>query len=224
MGPAKKLAAQFYYHGTLGYRWWRWRRACTARQAPIGILVFHRVANDRANRWTTSNSTFTRAIRWLRENVELVSLAEVQQRVSSGRNDRARMSITFDDGYAENCQHAMPLLIEQKIPCTYFVSVNPVLKGVPFEHDVVNGQRLAPNTICQLRSLSDCGVEIGAHTRTHADLGQITCRAPLLDEIVYARDDLQEALGRRSSIFRFPIRKTRQSVHDVVSVVAHCWV
>lgn len=216
MHAAKSIAANFYYHGTLGYRLWQMRRACVAGRAPIAIVVFHRVANDCANAWTTPTTTFTKSIRWLRENCELISLEEVQRRIRCGQNHRASVSITFDDGYADNFNHAIPLLIREGIPCTYFVTAAPAIDGVPFEHDLATGKGLAPNTIEQLRSLERSCIEVGAHSRTHADLGQISNQSRLHDEIVCARDDLEEALGKRIRYFAFPFgRPTNLSVEAI---------
>ena len=218
MHAAKAIAANLYYHGTLAYRLWRLQRACAERRAPIGILVFHRVANDRANAWTTSIPAFTKAIRWLKDHVDLISLEESQRRIRSGMNDRVSACITFNDGYADNFRNAIPLLIEAGIACTYFVSVGPVVDGVPFEHDVVNGNRLAPNTIDQLRSLADTCVEIGAHTRTHPNLGQISNRERLIDEVVRARDDLARILDRRIRYFAFPFGRPANMTVETVQL------
>ncbi len=97
-----------------------------------------------------------------------------------GANDRPAVSITFDDGYAENCQTALPLLIAERIPCTYFVCTQPILQGTPFAHDQVAGKCLPPNSVEQLRALVQAGIEIGAHSRTHLDFGQHPdrCHAP----------------------------------------------
>src|SRR5581483_9025052 len=105
------------------------------------------------------------AIAWLQERFDLISLEEAQRRIASGKNERPSVSITFDDGYAVNCDYALPLLIENGIPCTYFVSSGPVLEGTSFEHDRAMGNHFAPNTVAQLRQLAAAGVEIGAHTR-----------------------------------------------------------
>ena len=66
---------------------------------------------------------------------------------------------------------AVPLLLKHQIPFTYFVSTDHVLGGEPFPHDVQAGRPLASNTLAQLRELAAAGVEIGAHTRSHADFG-----------------------------------------------------
>jgi peptidoglycan/xylan/chitin deacetylase (PgdA/CDA1 family) len=66
------------------------------------------------------------------------------------------------------------------------------------------GNRFAPNTLAELREMARQGIEIGAHTRTHADLGSTFDPAVLHDELVAARDDLQAALGHRVRYFAFP--------------------
>ena len=72
---------------------------------------------------------FARQIRWLQKRFSLVSLEEAQRRILEGCNREPCLSITFDDGYADNCRQAIPLLIGNRIPCTYFVTVRNVLSG-----------------------------------------------------------------------------------------------
>ena len=79
-----------------------------------------------------------------------------------------------------------------------------MLTGEPFRHDVAGGTPLRPNTIEQLGVLAAAGIEIGGHTRTHADLGQMTNESQLRDEIVGGRDDLEQALGIEIRHFAFP--------------------
>jgi peptidoglycan/xylan/chitin deacetylase (PgdA/CDA1 family) len=114
------------------------------------------------------------------------------------------VTITFDDGYAENCDRALPLLIEYEIPCTYFVSTHYVLDQQCFPHDIARGYRLLPNTVQQLRIMADSGIEIGAHTRTHADMGKIHDPRRIEEEVSRCGDELEQAIGRRVRYFAFP--------------------
>ncbi|HEX3871648.1 MAG TPA: polysaccharide deacetylase family protein, partial [Pirellulales bacterium] len=127
-----------------------------------------------------------------------------QHRIAIGHNSTPAVSVTFDDGYADNCRTAVPLLLAERIPCTYFVSTQHTLEGVPFEHDVARGEPLAPNTLAQLREMADAGIEIGAHTRRHTDLGRVSDEQVLEDEIVDAGRELQEAVGAPVRYFAFP--------------------
>ncbi len=201
------MLLNLYYHVSQPLRWWNRRRAAARRCVPISVLLYHRVADDRANAWTISNGTFARQIAWLQKHFEMISLEEAQRRIGLGDNRRPAVSITFDDGYSENCRHAVPLLVKERIPCTYFVTVRNVLEGSPFPHDLADGNSFAPNSLDQLRAMAAAGIEIGAHSYTHADLGPLVDPAALHREVVSAREDLQAALGRPVRYFAFPFGK-----------------
>ncbi len=200
----KQLLLNLYYYGSYPARASRNARLQARGRAPVMVLFYHRIADEHPNPWTTSARAFTRQIRWLSRHLEIVSLAEAQRRLRSGRIDRPCVAITFDDGYADNCRAALPLLIERRIPCTYFVSTRHILQGLPFPHDVARGFPLAPNTPKQICELARAGVEIGAHTRTHADLGRLTDKDRLYEEIVVGRHELQELTGQPIRYFAFP--------------------
>jgi peptidoglycan/xylan/chitin deacetylase (PgdA/CDA1 family) len=180
------------------------RKRVRAGQVPISVLFYHRVADTHANDWTISTRGFDRQIRWLRDNFDLISLDEAQRRIRSGENSRPAVCITFDDGYSDNCDFAIPRLKESGIPCTYFVSWKFVATGDPFPHDAACGIRLRPNSVDELRELASAGIEIGAHTRSHADLGQVHDRQRLYDEIVTATRELQQAIDQPIRYFAFP--------------------
>jgi peptidoglycan/xylan/chitin deacetylase (PgdA/CDA1 family) len=79
-----------------------------------------------------------------------------------------------------------------------------VLSGRSFPHDVTAGQPLAVNTLADLRGLAAAGVEIGAHTRSHADVGSIASIEELTDEIVGSKSELEDALDVPVRYFAFP--------------------
>jgi peptidoglycan/xylan/chitin deacetylase (PgdA/CDA1 family) len=200
----KRLLLNFYYHGSYPLRWWNRRCAVAQGRVPVVVLFYHRIADDRANDWTLSHRMFARQMHWLRKHFELVSLEEARRRVLEGVNCRPCVSITFDDGYADNCREAIPWLVKERIPCTYFVTLQNVLSGEPFAHDLAQGNALLPNTIEQLRAMAAAGVEIGAHTYTHPNLARITDQNQLYREVVTAGEDLRQAVGRPVRYFAFP--------------------
>jgi peptidoglycan/xylan/chitin deacetylase (PgdA/CDA1 family) len=203
MNPFKQLLLNGYYSATLPAR----RRASRERQAcgmePVSVLFYHRVADTHPNAWTMPRATFASQIRWLRSKFDLVGLDETQQRIASGRNCRPTACITFDDGYAENCEYAIPHLLEQAIPFTYFVSTNHVFGNRPFPHDVAAGVPLPPNSVSQLREMAAAGIEIGAHNRNHIHLGNVSSEV-LTEEIVGSKHDLEQAIEREVRYFAFP--------------------
>ena len=173
-------------------------------QVPIAILFYHRVDNEHPNPWTISEKDFQKQINWFQRNFDLVSLEECQKRIASGFNERPTLSITFDDGYADNCTYALPMLIERGIPVTYFVTTYHTTLGQPFPHDIKNGRPLAPNSIESLIAMSNAGVEIGAHTRSHPDLGKISNHDQLLDEVIWATHQMEKLIDKKIRYFAFP--------------------
>jgi peptidoglycan/xylan/chitin deacetylase (PgdA/CDA1 family) len=180
-------------------------------KSPISVLFYHRVADVHSNSWTISCSQFLSQMEWLVRNYEVISLDECQERIASGRNERPSVAITFDDGYAENLEFAIPWLMERSIPLTYFVTLGNILSGEPFPHDVAAGQPLAVNTAESIRGMANCGVTIGAHTRTHPNLAEINDPNTLFDEIVTATRELGELIGQPIEHFAFPFG-TEQAV------------
>lgn len=204
LDTCKAPMLDLYYLATLPQR-----RQSTAQlekelKTPVMALFYHRVADSQPNDWTLSTERFRRQITWVKERFDIVSLEEAQLRIGAEENDRPTVCITFDDGYADNCQTAVPWLLEQEIPFTYFVTSDHIQSGDPFAHDLAAGHPLTPNTVEQIRDMAAAGVEIGAHSRTHADLGQVTSERALFDEIVGSKRDLEGLLDRPVHYFAFP--------------------
>lgn len=204
MNPLRRIALSAYYHATYPYRSSVLQKRVATENAPISVLFYHRVADTHPNGWTISRDGFTRQMEWLQQNTDLISLEEVQRRMVAGHSPQRAASVTFDDGYAENCEFAIPLLVEAGIPVTYFVSLDFVKTGRSFPHDEEQGQHLPVNTIDELRDMVAAGVEIGAHTANHIDMGQVVDPDVLRKEMVDATLELGELVGQPIRYFAFP--------------------
>ena len=204
LSPCKSLLLHLYYYGSRPYRALRDHRAAALRRMPVTVLFYHRVADDGDHHLTCSYHAFARQIAWMKRHCDVVSLEEAQRRIRRGDSPRPCVSITFDDGYCDNCREAIPLLVREGIPCTYFVTLDNVLSGEPFAHDLAAGRHFAPNNLEQLRAMAAAGVDIGAHTFSHPDLSQIDDDAILYHEVVEAGEELARRLHRPVRYFAFP--------------------
>jgi peptidoglycan/xylan/chitin deacetylase (PgdA/CDA1 family) len=204
MNTWKQSMLGAYYWATLPVRLRAARRHAADHSAPVRIMFYHRVADEHPNDWTISTRVFAKQIRWLRRRFELVTLAEGQRRIASGRNDRPTACITFDDGYADNLRFALPFLMKYDVPFTYFVATEFIETGRPFPHDVAAGRPLIPNSPNQLRRLAAAGAEIGGHTRRHVNLGDCESMDELVDEIHGCKLELEQMIKRPVRYFAFP--------------------
>lgn len=205
----KEIGLGAYYLATIPRR----RKAALRRTAqasePVRVLFYHRVADSHPNDWTMSRNRFAQQMAWLRARFDIVSLAEAQARIQSGNNRWPTACVTFDDGYADNCDFAIPFLLREGLPFAYFIATAHVLERRPFAHDVARGRPLEPNTPEQIVALAKAGVEVGAHTRNHADLGKICDPIVLHDEIIGSKEDLESLIGSAIRYFAFPFGQHR---------------
>lgn len=204
MANSKDNLIHAYTLATLPLRKWAHHNLRKRAQVPVAAIFLHRIADDYPNDWSMTNRKFDTLIEWLEKNVDLVSLDEAQELLRTGNRGRIAVNITFDDGYADNCLHAIPTLLKKQIPFTYYVTTENVKTGDYFPHDIKNDQPLDPNTVEEIKAMADAGVEIGVHTRTHPDMGKLEQLEEIRDEIDGARKDLEAWTGKTPQHFAFP--------------------
>lgn len=198
---------------------WGFRRIhCWRKRYPIAVLFYHRVANSHPTPWSISPEVFERQIRWLERRFDLISLAEAQHRIEFG-NDRPAVAITFDDGYEENGEWAIPWLLDRQIPVTYYVSTGFVDSESPFPHDIALGLPLLPNRWKTLRGWLGGSLQFGGHTHSHLDLGRVLDWRTLVNEIVVASAELGRQLEIDVRDFAFPFGR-RSNLHPWAFEVA----
>ena len=171
---------------------------------PVAILFYHRIADSYPNDWTMSTRDFAMQLDWLQTHFDIVTLEEAQRRIVSHYNDRPTVAITFDDGYADNVKTAIPELVRRNLPATYFVATNFMRTGDAFPHDAARGVPLQPNAIEDLRQFVAAGIELGAHSKSHADLGAINDIHMLRDEIIGSAQQLEQWCRVPIRYFSFP--------------------
>jgi peptidoglycan/xylan/chitin deacetylase (PgdA/CDA1 family) len=130
-----------------------------------------------------------------RHEYRFVSLGQLVDEIeATGKERLDSVAVTFDDGWIDNYQFAVPLLKRLGIPATFFVTTTHLGEG-----------QQGPSRMnrAQLRELAAQGLTIGSHTRTHPDLTRIT-EAAAREEIAGSKADLQTALGVVVDFLAYP--------------------
>jgi peptidoglycan/xylan/chitin deacetylase (PgdA/CDA1 family) len=148
--------------------------------------------------------------------------------------ERKTVVVTFDDALRSVLERALPILSGLGLPATVFVATAHADGGRPAAwpgHDVWVGTEHERELDCmswdELRHLSDCGWEVGSHTRSHPRLTQIDDRA-LRDELTGSKADCEARIGGRCDSLAYPysdyddrvVRATREAGYLLAATVA----
>ncbi len=104
----------------------------------VAVLCYHdlRADDDFANWLRLPVTEFDRQLTWLGRTARFIAPEDLD---APERLDRGRLNVmlTFDDGYLNNLELALPLLEAHRAPALFFVSTRPMLDQQPFWPDLV---------------------------------------------------------------------------------------
>lgn len=133
------------------------------------------------------------------------------------RENPGAVAITFDDGFRNFCEHALPALKEFGFPATVFVVTSfcggrndwpsqPVKPSVPV---------LPLMTWSELREITASGISLGSHSATHPRMASLS-EEQLEEELRISRAQLEDRTGERVATFAYPYGESTLRVQEAV--------
>ena len=121
------------------------------------VLLYHRVANDPIDSQLLSVSPehFDSQIKFLTENYNVIPLKEMVNNLLNKTLIKNTLSITFDDGYADNLFNALPILEKYNAHATIFISTGMIEKNREFWWDDMERVFFTKKILPQVLSISD---------------------------------------------------------------------
>ena len=166
------------------------------------ILTYHSI-DASGSPISLHPETFARHVQWLSSGrVRVLPLADLIS-LPDGDGHHA-VALTFDDGFANFTTAAWPHLRDRGLPATIFVVTGHVGGFNKWGGYATAGIPTLP--LATWDTLARCmeeGVEIAAHTRTHAHLPSLE-PGQVADEIGSSVHDIQARLGCRPRSFAYP--------------------
>jgi len=107
----------------------------------------------------------------------VATLSTLVNRMRQGLPPSGELCVTFDDGYADNFEYALPILREHSLPALFYVTSGFIGSTVQAFWDAEAQIESRWMSWDQLSQLVGAGHELGAHTVNHADLSQLTAVA-----------------------------------------------
>lgn len=170
-----------------------------ARRGTCVVLYYHAVPADQRAR-------FARQLDILSRWTKPLAIPEDRKGLRKGARYSA---VTFDDGFTDFAEQALPELERRSIPAVVFVIAGALGKIFGSE-DYSSGVM----TLEALRALPENLVTIGSHTVTHPMLTRIAKEAAER-EITTSRSVLESLLNRKITLFSFPFGDFDESLVEV---------
>jgi peptidoglycan/xylan/chitin deacetylase (PgdA/CDA1 family) len=181
-------------------------------QVPL-ILMYHRVAEVADDPLCVTPRRFAEQMTWLkRHGLRGVGVGTLVDAMRAGRQ-RGLVGITFDDGYIDLVEEALPALRCHSFTATMFIC-SGLLDGTANWDDVPPWPLMSAD---QVRELAAAGMEIGSHTITHLRMAGAGADQ-LKVEVSESRTRLGELIGAPIRGFAYPYgsmdKAAQQAVRD----------
>ncbi len=163
----------------------------------LSILRFHRVLSqaDPFRRGDVTGPAFDRICASLARFFNVITLGEAGTALRErGRLPDRAVTITFDDGFADNAELAAPILKRHGINASFFVSTGFLNGGIMFNDAVIEAVKTARQDAFDLASL---GIDLSGQRSLETLEERVQLVRELLDAIKYRAPDERLALARR---------------------------
>jgi len=132
------------------------------KNARLSIVIHHRVIPEPDLLLGDGGiKAFETGLNYLVKNFNVLPLSEAVNRLQNGTLPDRTACITFDDGYADNAEIALPLLQKYGVPATFFVASSFLDGGRMWNDTVIESIRLATGDTLDLSS-----IDLGIHAIT----------------------------------------------------------
>lgn len=130
--------------------------------ARLSVVMFHRVlpATDPLFPGEMTHDRFDAVCAWLAAWFNVLPLDEAVLRLRAGSLPDRALSITFDDGYADNHDIALPVLEAHGLCATFFVATGFLDGGRMWNDTVVESVRRCAGSVLALGDLGLPGIDV----------------------------------------------------------------
>ena len=180
---------------------WMARTRGRADTTGLRILLYHRVSDD-DDPLAVAPRRFREQMQHLAaEGYRVVDLIEALDLLHTGRSPARTIGLTFDDGFADLAEHALPVLREHGFRATVFITTGVTDGRLAFPWYERQPPVLGWDEVVELDRAGTLRFE--AHTVSHPSLLAVD-DAGAQTEIRDCRAELEERLERPVSAFAYP--------------------
>jgi peptidoglycan/xylan/chitin deacetylase (PgdA/CDA1 family) len=190
-----------------------WQPRRSPLRPGIRILMYHRISDDH-DELAVSPRRFAEQIELLAaQGYRVIDVEEVGRRLQAGSFDHT-VGLSFDDGYSDVVEHALPVLQRFGFTATVFLPTGVIDGTTGFSWYRQKPRVLAWTDVVDLDRSGVIRFE--AHTVTHPNLLVLNEDAAFR-EIADSRAALEDRLGRAVTCFSYPAGLFDRRERDLVA-------
>jgi peptidoglycan/xylan/chitin deacetylase (PgdA/CDA1 family) len=169
------------------------------------VLCYHSIHPTWEDPLAVTPEMFAEHCAWLARHRAVLPLDEIVELEAAGRPRRGVVALTFDDGFADFAEGALPPLLRHRLPTTMFVVAGTLDEGAGGATWLRPQPATPPATLtsAQVLELRELGVRFGSHSWAHRDLRELSedeCVRDLRD----SRERLEDLLHEEVPLLAYP--------------------
>jgi peptidoglycan/xylan/chitin deacetylase (PgdA/CDA1 family) len=147
-------------------------------RARLSILIFHRVLRERDPLFPgeVTADEFSAICSWVARWFHPMGLDVAARKLSQHALPARALAITFDDGYADNHEVAVPILKKFGLPATFFIATGFLDGGRMWNDTVIEAVRRTSHSVLDLRDTvagSLGSLPVGTVAQRQAAIGRL---------------------------------------------------
>jgi len=173
----------------------------------IKVLLYHNIINSEQKKLFNNGinkNIFRKQITYLQKNYNFISLSQ-DGKWHNISKEKVNVLLTFDDGFINNYEIVLPILLEFRIQASFFLISKCIEEGnVPsFIQNPRNHQEFRTINTSQAKYMLEKGMNIGSHTLDHNDFSKLSL-TDSLENAEQSKQYLENNIETPVECFAFP--------------------
>jgi peptidoglycan/xylan/chitin deacetylase (PgdA/CDA1 family) len=148
--------------------------------------------------------------------VKVISLNDIVDKIPTSSNCVDEVAITFDDGFRNVYEHALPILQSYGYLATVFPVTDYCEKTNTWPGQTLTLKREPLLGWREIQEMSQAGISFGSHTRTHPNLKHLPIEQAE-EELVGSKKAIAEATGCSVDTLAYPYGAYNGAVRNLAS-------
>ena len=169
------------------------------------VLAYHSISSKEKYPYSVSSEAFESHLVHIKKFYNVVPVCDIIERIKSGGIfEDVLIALTFDDGFKDNYDIALPLLTKHNIPATIFISTDIVQKNYKSFLSWDNIKEMSKNNL----------ISFGSHGCTHVALTSLE-KNDIEYELIFSKDEIESKIDKKVDLFAYPYGMVNSGIAEM---------